>query len=53
MKLLRFYMERMFVKAEKTAKDTFEGKGFSKNLPEKSKTLDIKRYYPFRFFIKK
>ena len=32
------------VKAEKTAKETFEGKGFSKNLPEiRVKTLDIKK----------
>ena len=42
------------VKAEKTAKETFEGKGFSKNLPEiRVKTLDIKKGVTLLDFLSK
>ena len=42
------------VKAEKTAKETFEGKGFSKNLPEiRVKTLDIKKGITLLDFLSK
>ena len=49
MKLQRFYMEKnASVKAEQTAKETFEGKGFSKNLPEIRVTnIDVKKVLTF------
>ena len=32
MRLLKYYMEKKQQKAERTAKDTFEGKGIGRNI---------------------